>query len=281
MGSSVTAGPDSSQQVRLGAKPGPGYPGGMWDRVVAAGLGFVVWFVVMMAVMLLTLPKEGSSNTNPIVGALSMLLLFGPVVYLIGCWATTGQTIGMKLMGIRVVREPTGEPLGWLRAVVRFVSCFPCFFYGVGFLPAFMNKRKRSLHDLIAGSVVVEAAANAVADCPSCGSETMSLGKQTVDREGKAVRSKGYLLFICPVLVAIAVCMVPVGLYILSQDIANGALFHGSEFLLTIGYWSIDLAIAGAASYFISAYRNRLEIFDFTCVGCSHQWTATRAHGAA
>jgi uncharacterized RDD family membrane protein YckC len=65
------------------------------------------------------------------------------------------QTIGKKTMGIRVAKA-NGENAGLSRSLWRcccyLLSAFPFFF---GFLLAFVI-RGRSLHDFLAGTVVVE-----------------------------------------------------------------------------------------------------------------------------
>jgi uncharacterized RDD family membrane protein YckC len=65
--------------------------------------------------------------------------------------ALTGQTLGMRLLGLRVVRltDRTGVP-GFVPALTRTVLLL----LSVG-LAAFFTKDGRGLHDLAAGSVVV------------------------------------------------------------------------------------------------------------------------------
>jgi len=72
-------------------------------------------------------------------------------------WAVSGRTFGMALLGVRVVRADgaTAEPRrGVLRALV-----FPLSFllFGLGFLGILVQRERRALHDLIAGTAVVYA----------------------------------------------------------------------------------------------------------------------------
>jgi uncharacterized RDD family membrane protein YckC len=75
--------------------------------------------------------------------------------YFVVFWSTVGQTPGMRLMGIHLVR-PTGGPPGVARSVVRLVglalAIIPVF---VGFLPALVDDRRRALPDFLAGTVVL------------------------------------------------------------------------------------------------------------------------------
>jgi uncharacterized RDD family membrane protein YckC len=70
-------------------------------------------------------------------------------------WAVAGRTAGMAVLGVRVVRADglAIDPWrGWLRALV-----FPLSFllFGLGFLGILVQRERRALHDLIAGTAVV------------------------------------------------------------------------------------------------------------------------------
>lgn len=67
-----------------------------------------------------------------------------------------GATIGKRLMGLRVVRrdgQALGIARGFLRAAGYVLSTPLC---NLGFLLAFFHPESRALHDLLAGSVVIE-----------------------------------------------------------------------------------------------------------------------------
>jgi uncharacterized RDD family membrane protein YckC len=87
------------------------------------------------------------------VGAGGWLLL--NVVYFVGSWTLAGETRGMRLMGIRVVRPGDG-PISVRRALRRFVgmiiAAIPLF---AGYLLILVDDRRRGLHDRLAGTVVV------------------------------------------------------------------------------------------------------------------------------
>ena len=72
-------------------------------------------------------------------------------------WAMNGKTAGMAVLGVRVVRADglAIDPWrGWLRSLV-----FPLSFllFGLGFLGILVQRERRALHDLIAGTAVVYA----------------------------------------------------------------------------------------------------------------------------
>jgi uncharacterized RDD family membrane protein YckC len=72
-------------------------------------------------------------------------------------WAASGRTFGMAVLGIRVVMADgtTIEPRrGALRALVFPLSFLLC---GLGFLGILVQRERRALHDLIAGTAVIYA----------------------------------------------------------------------------------------------------------------------------
>ena len=70
-------------------------------------------------------------------------------------WAVSGRTFGMAVLGVRVVRADgaVAEPR---RGVIRSLV-FPLSFLllGLGFLGILVQRERRALHDLIAGTAVI------------------------------------------------------------------------------------------------------------------------------
>jgi uncharacterized RDD family membrane protein YckC len=68
----------------------------------------------------------------------------------------TGRSIGKWTTGLRIERMSGGPP-GILRAVLRHFIGYPLSLlpFGLGFLMATVSPTGRSLHDLIAGTIVV------------------------------------------------------------------------------------------------------------------------------
>jgi uncharacterized RDD family membrane protein YckC len=72
-------------------------------------------------------------------------------------WAVSGRTFGMAVLGVRVVRADgaVAEPR---RGVVRsLVFPLSILLLGLGFLGILVQRERRALHDLIAGTAVVYA----------------------------------------------------------------------------------------------------------------------------
>ena len=70
-------------------------------------------------------------------------------------WAASGRTLGMAVLGVRVVRAD-GQAIDPWRGVLRALV-FPLSFllFGLGFLGILVQRERRALHDLIAGTAVV------------------------------------------------------------------------------------------------------------------------------
>lgn len=77
--------------------------------------------------------------------------------YFVTFWSTVGQTPAMRMMDIRVVAAD-GDPPGFGRSIVRLIglglAIIPFF---AGFLPVLVDDRRRGIHDMLAGTVVVHA----------------------------------------------------------------------------------------------------------------------------
>lgn len=127
------------------AQPTTGPRASFGTRLIAALIDGAILFAVNL-VLSLVLKGAGS--------ALSVLVGLGYYVYLEG--SPSGQTVGKRAMNIRIVDADTGGPLGYGRAVVRYlgriVSGFACL---LGYLWMLWDKNKQTWHDKMATSVVV------------------------------------------------------------------------------------------------------------------------------
>jgi uncharacterized RDD family membrane protein YckC len=76
-------------------------------------------------------------------------------IYFAVFWGLNGRTAGGALFGVQVLTDDGGDVSG-RRAIVRTLV-FPLSFLilGLGFLGILLGDRRRALHDVIAGTVVV------------------------------------------------------------------------------------------------------------------------------
>lgn len=134
------------------------------DLVLLAGLSAVVTVATAMALNS-PLPRlkevgpdllvAGILDRNPMaVGAIGLFLGL-TLLYELYCTGMAGQTLGMRLVGIRVIGS-RGRPPGAVRGLVRVLA------YGVSVLPgalgwlwALFDREHRALHDHLAGTYVI------------------------------------------------------------------------------------------------------------------------------
>jgi len=141
---------------------GRGYAG-FATRVIAFALdaaiiNVVAWFVAIVVALgfsLFDLPHD----VKVVLGAIGAgLALVWTVGYFTFFWSTTGQTPGSRVMRTEVCAARTGETLRARRALARVLllplSLIPL---GAGVLLILVERRRRALHDCLAGSVVTYA----------------------------------------------------------------------------------------------------------------------------
>jgi uncharacterized RDD family membrane protein YckC len=84
----------------------------------------------------------------------TLALTTGPLYYLL-CWALVGQTVGQRLMGLRVLKLDGGE-LGIRRSFARLIGFGLCYLtLGIGFLWVLIDDRRMGWHDKLARTCVV------------------------------------------------------------------------------------------------------------------------------
>ena len=132
---------------------------GIVSRGVAAVIDFVVVGVIMAFVyvgwILLRLMFNPAAFTLPNLSAVfsSAVALLVSVVYLVGCWSVSGRTAGSVVMGLRLV----GRKKPRLGVVVALLRAVACVLFPVGLMWVAIDRRRRSLQDIVFGSKVVYA----------------------------------------------------------------------------------------------------------------------------
>jgi uncharacterized RDD family membrane protein YckC len=110
-----------------GRSPSPGVPAGPARRAAAAGIDLAFCAALALSV------RRRRMGTFAVIAA----------TYHVGCWATTGRTLGARLLGQRLVAVDGSPPSG-VQAVVRLLT-----------LPLSVP-RLRAVHDELAGTDVIE-----------------------------------------------------------------------------------------------------------------------------
>jgi uncharacterized RDD family membrane protein YckC len=100
--------------------------------------------------LILLIPNALLNLAIPFVaGTILSVLYFGYF------WTSSGQTLGMKAVGVRV-QSLSGDPIGWGAAIGRYLMLavsFLCLFIGVAWVG--WQEHKRGWHDLAAGTEVI------------------------------------------------------------------------------------------------------------------------------
>lgn len=142
--------------------PGDAYAGAVsrLAAYVVDGVALSVLFsagtvVTAFLVSLITGSEPDLEVSQSLAAVGSALWWFG---YFGASWAFAGRTIGMGLLGIKVV-QPDGGRASAARSIVRALA-LPLSFAlcGLGFLGILFHPQRRALHDLIARTAVVYSA---------------------------------------------------------------------------------------------------------------------------
>jgi len=125
------------------------------DAAIINAVAVLTAAVIALALSVLSLGNDLEAALVAIGGVAYVLWSVG---YFVGFWSTTGQTPGARLLRFRVCTYAMG-PLKPRRALLRFaglvLAAIPLF---AGFLPILFDDRRRGLQDILARTVVVEAA---------------------------------------------------------------------------------------------------------------------------
>lgn len=79
--------------------------------------------------------------------------------YFIFFWMKEGQTLGNRLMAIKVIRED-GKPMDVSTGIIRYIGyILSSLVFYLGFLWVIWDKKKQGWHDKIAGTLVVKTEA--------------------------------------------------------------------------------------------------------------------------
>ncbi len=129
--------------------------------VALLGPSLTALFLMIGGVSLEYVPKDELGDPTPAAVAwMTTVFITTTATILIGyLWSgnSRGQTMGKRLTGLKVVRLDTGDPLGagrgFLRTLAQLITIGTL---GLGYAMAFFDPQRRTLHDRIAGTLVIE-----------------------------------------------------------------------------------------------------------------------------
>jgi len=149
--------PPYSPPPQTGARPFAGW----WSRVAAQILD---WIIVSIIPIVLFFIVFSNNDVGPYLLS-GLILLVGAVYYALTLGRSgenNGQTIGMQVVGIRIVRE-TGEPMTAGTAILREtlikgILMAICFIVTIlNYLAPLWDDRNQAWHDKIVNTLVVQA----------------------------------------------------------------------------------------------------------------------------
>lgn len=138
---------------------------GIASRVLAKGIDLILQFIGFYVVLLLSIfVAVGNETVAVIVVLVTTFLVFFGYPMIEAFWG--GQTLGKKIMGIKVITIE-GGPVGFRHAAIRSLVWIVEFLLPPGGLLALaaglLTRRSQRVGDLAAGTVVVRSAKTAVA----------------------------------------------------------------------------------------------------------------------
>ena len=149
--------PPPQPPVHSGAIP-RGPRAGFWVRFVAAVVDGLLLSLVSNVILGGILGRTAGTT-------LGIVVQIAYFVYLEG--SPSGQTIGKKLMNIRVISFSTGGPAGYGAATIRwFARLLSALPLGLGYFWMLWDDEKQTWHDKLSTTVVVPTSAYPVANWP-------------------------------------------------------------------------------------------------------------------
>ena len=147
------------------AGPAPGVKFASHGARLAAYIidAVILGIVIIIASVVFGIVFVGAVATDSGGAAIGGTLLYVVLILLVSFayfpyfWWKGGQTPGMKVFHLRVVRDADGGPISGMSAFLRLIGFWvnSVVFY-IGYIWIFIDKRRRGWHDLIAGTVVIE-----------------------------------------------------------------------------------------------------------------------------
>ena len=135
---------------------------GIGTRFVAVLLDGLIAFLILspgyaiIAYATMSNPNNPSTTALIFGGLLMFVLMLVTVALFCTMWAK-GMTPGKYFLGLRVIKQDTGEYSGFWRMALRetigkWISGVICY---LGYIWALIDARKQAWHDKIAGTLVI------------------------------------------------------------------------------------------------------------------------------
>ncbi|WP_020699111.1 RDD family protein [Reyranella massiliensis] len=134
--------------------------GGFWVRFLAYIIDSILLNIVIgiiaaiMGVNIFDMNPEDAADFNPMFSVVVVVIVW--LYFALMESSERGATLGKMALGLRVVSN-SGQRLSFLNATGRyFAKILSAIILCIGFLMIAFTDRKRGLHDMIAGTLVVK-----------------------------------------------------------------------------------------------------------------------------
>lgn len=136
------------------------------DGILGALAGFPLWigYGILIAGAETTTNADGTTTTSFSGGPAATILIFVGVVTSLAFWiwntcirqGRTGYSIGKGVLGIKLISEQTGQPMGggmsFVRQLAHIVDSLPC---DIGYLWPLWDSKRQTFADKIMKTVVI------------------------------------------------------------------------------------------------------------------------------
>jgi uncharacterized RDD family membrane protein YckC len=113
------------------------------DGVILGAIGGVIGLIV----------DGNPASTN---GAVSLISIVISAAYFVGLIGSSGMTLGGRVLGVKVV-DANGQQPSFGTAAIRWIGSYiSALILFIGYIMAFWDKKKQTLHDKMAGTLVVK-----------------------------------------------------------------------------------------------------------------------------
>lgn len=159
-GRSPSSRPDAPAELQAGEGITGHYAGAATRFLAFLADALIIWSVLSLTAFGVRFlfdffTADGLTGTRWQIVIALVIIVAWPFLYFTFSLAVAGKTIGMGLVGLRVVTR-SGSPLPARAAALRtlvFPFSFP--FFGLGFIGILVGRERRALHDVAGGSAVV------------------------------------------------------------------------------------------------------------------------------
>ncbi|MER6223682.1 RDD family protein [Streptomyces sp. 900105755] len=134
-------------QQGYGATPPYANWGQRFGGTIVDGLVFLVPYILVLF-----------SSKAAVLGIIGGLAILGLAIWQLIMEGRTGQTIGKKALGIRLVKEATGQPIGvgmaFVRRIAHILDGLPCY---LGWLWPAWDAKRQTFADKVCGTIVIRS----------------------------------------------------------------------------------------------------------------------------